>query len=246
MEDIVARRGIGKLLGEGSKRAAAGIGRGADGYAMHVKGLEMVCFEPRSQTNLALGYAVAPVGPRYDICEHDWDFDTRVGWDHTLRLSRTLGILERIPMNHVGPDKVRNFKALHTLWSSADALDLCIFAIAPTRILSMPEMAATLAAVTGWETSDYELMRIGERRLHLMRCYNLREGLSDADDVLPSRFHEEAIVSGPRKGDRIERAAFDRAIRTFYGMMGWDEHGRPLPATLYDFQLEWVLREDRP
>ena len=48
---------------------------------MHVKGLEMVSFEPRSQTNLALGYAVAPIGPRYDICEHDWDFDTTVGWD---------------------------------------------------------------------------------------------------------------------------------------------------------------------
>ena len=47
----------------------------------------MVPFEPRSQTNLALGYAVAPIGPRYDICEHDWDFDTRVGWEHTLDLS---------------------------------------------------------------------------------------------------------------------------------------------------------------
>jgi aldehyde:ferredoxin oxidoreductase len=246
MEDIVARCGIGKLLGEGSKRAAAGIGRGADGYAMHVKGLEMVCFEPRSQTNLALGYAVAPTGPRYDICEHDWDFDTQVGWDHTLHLSRTLGILERIPMNHVGPDKVRNFKALHTLWSSADALDLCIFAIAPTRILSLPEMAAMLAAVTGWETSDYELMRIGARRLHLMRCYNLREGLSDADDVLPARFYEEAIASGPRQGDHLDRDAFHQAIRTFYGMMGWDEHGRPLAATLYDHGLEWVLQENKP
>ncbi len=45
-------------------------------YALHVKGQEMVCFEPRTQTNLAMGYATAPVGPRYDICEHDWDYDT--------------------------------------------------------------------------------------------------------------------------------------------------------------------------
>ncbi len=109
------------------------IGGDAPKWAMHVKGLEIVPFEPRSQTNLALGYAVAPIGPRYDICEHDWDFDTHVGWSHTLNLSRTLGILERIPMNHIGPDKVRNFKALHVLWSAADALDFCIFAIAPTR-----------------------------------------------------------------------------------------------------------------
>ncbi len=60
---------------------------------------------PRSQTNLALGYAVAPIGPRYDICERDWDFDTEVGWEHTLRYSRILGILERIPMDYLGPER---------------------------------------------------------------------------------------------------------------------------------------------
>jgi len=67
---------------------------------MHVKGLEMVPFEPRSQTNLALGYATAPIGPRYDICEHDWDYDTTAGWPHTLDGSRAFGILERIPMEY--------------------------------------------------------------------------------------------------------------------------------------------------
>jgi len=128
-----------------------------------------------TQTNLALGYATAPIGPRYDICEHDWDYDTRVGWEHTLESSRTLGILDRIPMDYLGEDKVRNFKALATLWSAADALDLCIFAIAPTRALTLHDMAELLGAVTGWNTSAYEVMRLGERRLHLMRAYNLRE-----------------------------------------------------------------------
>jgi aldehyde:ferredoxin oxidoreductase len=241
IEQIAHRQGLGDLLAEGTRRVAERIGGDAPKWAMHVKGLEMVPFEPRSQTNLALGYAVAPVGPRYDICEHDWDFDTQVGWSHTLNLSRTLGILERIPMNHIGPDKVRNFKALHILWSAADALDFCIFAIAPTRLLSLEDMAATLAAVTGWETSSHELMRLGERRLHLMRWYNLREGLTAADDRLPDRFYEEPVASGPRQGDVIGRAAFEQAIETFYEMMGWDEMGRPRPATLYDHGLEWVL-----
>ncbi len=102
-------------------------------------------------------------------------------------------------------------------------------------------MAQMLRAVTGWETSDYEIMRIGERRNHLMRCYNLREGLTQADDRLPDRFHDEAIASGPRRGDRLDREAFQRSIRDFYAMMGWDEQGRPLPATLYDHGLEWAM-----
>ena len=244
LEKIAARQGLGDLLAEGTRLAARQLGPEAEACAMQVKGLEMVCFEPRSQTNLALGYAVAPIGPRYDICEHDWDFDTEVGWDHTLQLSRTIGILERIPMGHIGADKVRNFKALFNLWSAADALDFCIFAIAPTRLLSLRQMAEMLHATTGWETSSYEIMRLGERRNHLMRIYNLREGLTAADDRLPDRFYEEPIASGPRQGDCLDREAFQGAVRTFYAMMGWDDDGRPTPATLHDAGLEWVLDQN--
>jgi aldehyde:ferredoxin oxidoreductase len=245
IEDITFRRGLGDILAEGSKRAADTLGGGAPDLAMHAKGLELVPFEPRSQTNLALGYAVAPIGPRYDICEHDWDFDTEVGWDHTLRYSRTLGILERIPMGYMGPEKVRNFKALHTLWSAADALDMCIFAVAPTRILSMPVMAELLRAATGWETSSYELMRYGERRVHLMRWYNLREGLTKADDTLPTRFHTRAIEGGPQAGAVIDRQKFAESVQTFYAMMGWDEEGVPLESTLYDAGLGWLLERQK-
>lgn len=241
IEDIAYRRGFGDTLAEGSRRAAQSVGGDAARYAMEVKGLEMVPFEPRSQTNLALGYAVAPVGPRYDICEHDWDFDTEVGWDHTLRYSRTIGILDRVPMGYLGPEKVRNFKALFTLWSAADALDFCIFAVAPTRILSLRDMATVLHAATGWETSSYEIMRLGLRRAHLMRLYNLREGLRAEEDVLPDRFYDEPIAEGPQAGAVLDRDRFVEAVQTFYAMMGWDSQGVPTDATLLDFDLGWAV-----
>ena len=243
--NISLRKGLGNILAEGTKRASALFGKGSDRYAMQVKGLEIVPFEPRSQTNLALGYAVAPTGPRYDICEHDWDFDTKVGWDHTLTLCRTMGILERIPMNYIGPEKVKIFKQLITIWSAADALDMCIFAIAPTRLLSLPQMAQLVHAVTGWETSDQEIMRIGERRLHLMRWYNQREGITSAEDDLPERFYTESISEGPRKGDLIDKENFRKSIKTFYEMFGWDENAIPLKATLYDHGLEWLIDDSK-
>ena len=241
IERIALRDGAGDLLADGAKRAAERIGGGAERYAMHVKGLEMVPFEPRSQANLATGFAVASIGPRYDICEHDWDYDIEVGWPHAMELSRTLGIYERIPMEHLGIDKVRNYKALNTLWSAADALSFCVFAVAPTRVLSMGQMAELLAAVTGWETSSHEIMRFGERRNHLYRVYNNREGLGPEDDTLPDRFFDEAISEGPKKGQKLDRATFRRVIDTYYQMMGWDAAGVPLPATLYDHHLEWTL-----
>lgn len=238
---IVHREGLGDVLAEGCRRAAAEIGKGAERFAMHVKGLELVPFEPRSQSNLALGYATAPIGPRYDICEHDWDFDVSVGWEHSLEFARTLGILERIPMEHVGVDKVRNYKALNSLWSGADALGFCIFAIAPTRVLSLQTMTDMVAAITGWETSSYEILRWGERRNHLMRVYNNREGLTADDDGLPDRFFDEPIDSGAKQGVKLDRQAFQEAIEAYYEMMGWDERGVPRPATLYDHHLEWTL-----
>ena len=245
VQDIAYRRGFGDLLAEGSCRAAQAIGPDAGRFAHHVKGQEMVCFEPRTQTNLALGYATAPVGPRYEICEHDWDYDTQVGWEHTLENSRTVGILERIPMDYLGAEKVANFKALATLWSAADALDFCIFAIAPTRILSLQNMAEMLAAVTGWNTSAYEIMRFGERRLHLMRVYNLREGIDASADTLPERFFSEPIrMAGARwDGKYLDREQFQNAIRTYYRMMGWNDSGQPHFEILLDHHLEWTVLE---
>ena len=241
IDAITTRKGIGDLFAEGSKRAAEKIGHGAEKFALHVKGIEMVSFEPRTQTNLALGYATAPIGPRYDICEHDWDFDTVSGWEHTLELSRAIGIYERIPMQHSGLDKVRNFKALYTLWSALDALNICVFASAPTRVLSMELLTRLISSITGWKTSDYELMRWGERRNHLMRVYNLREGLTHRDDILPDRFYEKPIDFGRLKGSVFDRKEFASSVKFLYQMNGWDEEGIPLPATLSDHHLEWSL-----
>ena len=238
MERIAHRRGIGDLLAEGVKRAAEHLGGGSEAWAMHVKGLEMVSFEPRTMTNLALGYATAPIGPRYDICEHDWDYDVGAGWDHTLELSRTLGILQRIPMQYVGVDKVRNYKALNTIWSACDALDLCVFASAPTRALSLEMINNLIRGITGWKTSSYEFMRFGDRRNHLMRLYNLREGLGAADDRLPERFHTQRVAKGRLAGTLLDRAAFSAAILSYYRMMGWDDQGVPLKETLVDHHLE--------
>ncbi len=237
-EAIAYRKGIGDTLAEGSARAAEKIGGGAKNYALTVKGNEMTPIEPRSQTNLALGFATAAVGPRYEICEHDWDFDTRVGWAHTLDYCRTLGIRERIPMEYLGEKKVHNYKMLSNLWAASDGLGICLFSTAPTRVLSLENMAELVADITGWETSSYEIMRIGELKQHIFRIYNVREGLSAADDRLPDRFFEEEIDFGMHKGVKLDRIKFEECMKTYYGMMGWNEQGVPRKGILYDFGLE--------
>ncbi len=237
VRDIVFRKGLGDLLAEGCLSAAKQIGHESERFALHVKGIEMVSFEPRTMTNLAIGYATSPIGPRYDICEHDWDFDTISGWDHTLDYSRTLGILDRIPMEELSLQKVRYYKALNNLWSACDALNLCIFASAPTRVWSLEKIAELIHCITGWRTSSYEFIRWGERRNHIMRLYNIREGLTACDDRLPDRFFDEPVRNGRLRGVVLNKTKFQAAIHCYYEMMGWDSNGVPLNATLIDHNL---------
>ncbi|MGB4609630.1 MAG: aldehyde ferredoxin oxidoreductase C-terminal domain-containing protein [Saccharofermentanales bacterium] len=239
---IAKRQGLGDILAEGAALAAEKIGNDSQKFAMTVKGNELVSTECRSQTNLALGYATAAVGPRYDICEHDWDYDTEVGWDHSMNYSRTLGILERIPMYYSGPEKVNDYKVLNNLWSAVDALGMCLFASAPTRVYSLQEMADLFRQVTGFETSSYEIMRLGELKNHLFRLYNYREGFSKKDDKLPDRFFEQEINAGALAGKKLDREQFEYNIVFYYQMMGWDESGCPRRATLYDYGVDWADR----
>jgi aldehyde:ferredoxin oxidoreductase len=71
-----------------------------------------------------------------------------------------------------------------------------------------------------------------------MRLYNLREGLTAADDTLPARFFEEGVQAGRWQGVKLDRAQFHANIRAYYRMMGWDDAGRPLFETLLDHRLE--------
>ena len=241
--DIASRNGVGNLLAEGVKRVSEVLGDKSKKYAMHIKGLEMCVTEPRTQTNLALGYATTPIGARFNICEHDWDYDTQLGWPHTMQGSNTLVILERIPMDHLEPKKVRNYKALSNCWSATDTLCVCIFAAPPTRSMTLEEMATLLGAITGWESSSYEVMAFGERRINLTKIYNIREGVKPEADTLPERFFTDPITVGRWENYSIDKVKFNEMIQTYYAMMGWDVKGVPRYATLLENHLEWVTED---
>lgn len=241
--NIASRSDVGDLLAEGVKRVSEVLGDKSKKYAMHIKGLEMCVTEPRTQTNLALGYATTPIGARYNICEHDWDYDTQLGWPHTMQGSNTLVILERIPMDYLGPKKVRNYKVLSNCWSATDTLCVCIFAAPPTRSMTLEEMATLLSAITGWESSSYEVMAFGERRINLTKIYNIREGIKPEADTLPERFFTDPITVGRWQNYSIDKVKFNEMIQTYYAMMGWDQKGVPTYATLLENHLEWVAEQ---
>ena len=59
---VAKQEGFGKLMGRGVKAMAAEIGRGADRFACHIRGLEPPGHSPRALKVMGLGYAVSTRG----------------------------------------------------------------------------------------------------------------------------------------------------------------------------------------
>jgi len=97
--------------------------------------------------------------------------------------------------------------------------------------------ADVLTAVTGWDTSIAELLRVAERVLTVARLFNIREGLSDADDVLPERFFQPK-TDGALANKHLDRTEFEEAKRFYYTLMGWDVKGVPILEKVEELYIE--------
>jgi aldehyde:ferredoxin oxidoreductase len=84
-----------------------------------------------------------------------------------------------------------------------------------------------------------ELLKIGERVLHLERLINLKLGAGSKDGELPKMFQEVPVPSGPHKG--LKKDNCSNAVRKFYDVMGWNSVGIPKQETLLSFGLERKL-----
>ena len=235
VEKIGKREGFGDLLAEGVKIAAEKIGKGAQKYAMHVKGQPLPMHEPRGKTGLGLAYALSPTGADHIEAPHDPMFESEAG----LKTILPLGIIEPLSSLDLSSRKVRMFSYLQQLFNMFNSIGLCIFTAHPFGPLSLTNLVDYANAVTGWDTSLWELMKVGERHSNMARIFNLREGLTSKDDSLPDRFFKP-LEGGTLKGKKINRRQFQQALKTYYQMMGWDKNGVPLKAKLEELELGWT------
>ena len=236
IEMIGRREGIGDVLAEGVKRAAAKIGKGAEQYAMHVKGQELPMHEPRGKQSLALAYSTSPTGADHMEAPHDVFFDAFNPQGHPLG---ALGLIEPVDALDLSHRKVRAYYYCQLAWSFYNSLGMCDFVGAPLGSLSLEQMVDYVNAVTGWDVSLWELLKVGERANSMSRIFNYREGFTKADDTLPDRIFE-GIGNGALEGVKVERAEFAEALELFYQMSGWDDTGYPTKSKLAELELDWL------
>jgi aldehyde:ferredoxin oxidoreductase len=228
---ICEREGLGDLLAEGPTRAAQEIGEGAEAYVLDVKKQPFPMHECRARHGQALGYALSPTGA--DHIHNMWD--DSLADDPLGEAWQGLGVYEPVPTTELNADKVRAYKAeINWRWFR-NSLGVCFF-----LPWSRDQVIAIVRALTGWETNLYEMLAWGERGVTMARAFNLREGLSRADDVLPPRV-QHPHVSGSLNEAPVDPKVLNRAVTLYYGMMGWDaETGTPSEAKLHELDIGWV------
>jgi aldehyde:ferredoxin oxidoreductase len=90
-----------------------------------------------------------------------------------------------------------------------------------------------LTYITGERFTAGHLQEIGARVFNLERMYNLREGLTGADDTLPDRILHEPTFPGMTSGHPLHLL-----LPRYYALRGWDRHGVPAPRTLRRLQVK--------
>ena len=239
IKEIGYRRGLGDILAEGVRKAAERIGRGAEKFAFHVKGQESPLHDARGRPTMALSYALSPTGADHNQALPDSRYQQE---GEFLDLLAPLGILAPVDPRSLGGEKVRSFSILQRVWHLYNSLGLCIFAGVPfyTGALPFSRLVETVEAITGWDTSLWELMRVGERNNVMARMFNIREGIGPDEDRLFRRMHDP-LTAGLFKGKCVDQTALRNAINLYYEMNGWDERGKPTRGKLVDLGLEWLL-----
>ena len=241
VEQIAHREGLGDLLAEGAARAAGRIGDEAKELAVVVKGHDLPAHMPEVKRSLALIYAVNPFGADHQSSEHDPSYEG--DFEYYAERMAALDLLEPQPENSLGPEKIRYAVYTQRFYSLMDSVNVCQFVYGPAWQLYGPnQLVEMVRAVTGWDVSLWELMKVGERRLNMMRAFNAREGFTRAHDVLPPKLSRPR-EGGPSDGMSVDPAELEQAKDTYYAMCGWDAQGNPTRAKLEELSLGWVAEE---
>ncbi|MFC1787252.1 aldehyde ferredoxin oxidoreductase family protein [Halobacteriota archaeon] len=229
MNKLAKREGFGELLADGVKAAAEKIGKGAEKYAMHVHGQEIPMHDPRLNPSFATTYVTDPTPARHTK-----------GGAGTFELGLSSNPLKDVKLSRVKRFQYKGKGDVHATLSklhiTLDSLGMCQFL---GYFGSFP-IIDVMEAVTGWDFSTEELMKIGDRIQALRQLFNVREGIVPSDFKLPDRIRGvPPLPAGPSAGITID---LDSMVEDFYKAMDWSlEDGRPSEEKLKNLGLKEML-----
>ena len=245
LDDIAHRRGLGDELADGVKRLSEKYGGGD--FAMHVKGLELPAYDPRGCYGQGLEYAttnrggchvqgatmyleatgplsVDPLSTRAkpELVTLQQNLVAAVS-SSVFCVFSTYALIPALAFS-LEPQGFGYKAVTGALLRAGPLLRIMLRNKAPVAVMFYEKFLTT---IFGRKVTMGDFAEIGERVFNLERVYNLREGLTAADDTLPRRMLEEPTFSDQKRG-----VPLGEMLPRYYKVRGWDERGVPKPATL--------------
>ncbi len=219
IKKIAYREGLGEYLARGVKRAAAAFGPLAQEFAVESKGLEFAYHDPRAFTSMAVIYATGNRGACH--LEGLTYFNENRAFPASL-----IGLQDEFDP-HGTADKALLARTMQDFMVTFNALGLCKFLIRGHIVAA--NIAEWVAAVTGWDFTEKEMLEAGERIFNLKRKINVKLGISRKNDTLPPRLLVHDRQDGAAAGSLPH---LGKMLFEYYNLRGWSLEGIPLPETL--------------
>lgn len=228
---ISKREDIGDLLAEGSRNVANKLGKDSIKFAMQVKGLELPAYDSRAAKITGLAYVTANRGG----CHITAFIEGPAFFSMPFMIAENAIIGDPLKENIEDVKVVKEFEDSLGMF---DIIGGCKFM---GMVLTAEDWASLMHKLMGYEFSATDFRKAGERLYNLARVYNIREGLTRADDTLPARLTEDPLPEGPAQGQVVN---LELLLDAYYDERGWDKiTGKPTQEKLKELGLEWVIKE---
>ena len=216
------RKGFGDILADGVKVAAKKIGKGAERYAVHTKGMEPPAYDVRGMKGHGLAYMTSTRGACHlragfyapELVGKFWKWE---GIDRFSTVNKGFMV-----------SQTENFMCVY------DSVGLCKFSRGFFLIAKLPEV---IEAITGLKFTEEDLLKIGERIHNMKGNFNAREGVTRKDWLLPPRILEDPIPDGPSKGSKISVDEMNLMLDDYMKARGWTKDGVPTPEKLKELDI---------
>jgi aldehyde:ferredoxin oxidoreductase len=223
LEMIARREGLGDILADGVKRAAEKIGRDAERYAVHVKGMEPPAYDVRGIKGMALAFMTSTRGACHlRTCAYALELTGKF-WKFKD--------VDRFSSDGKGAE-IMDMEDLVVLY---DALGVCKFS---RGYFLASGFIDVLKAVTGVDITEEELLKTGERINNLKQLFNLREGMIRDDYALPEKITSVPIPEGVSEGHLVTLDEMDKMLEDYFRARGWGMNSVPTREKLNELGIE--------
>ena len=230
LEQMSRAEGFGKVLADGSQKAAERIGKGAQEYVMAVQGEEVAMHDPRCWPSLGVSYKMDATPGRHTqgggwFAESDW-------CPHDLPM-------DPIENKYEYSGKGQTSRVVSAITHCVNSGGLCLFA---SVIFRGDHFTSFFNSVMGTDYTLADLLEIGDRIATLRIAFNLREGMRNVDFKVPGRIlGDPPLKKGPTAKVTVDN---ETQVRDYLAAMGWDpQTGVPTRQCLERLGLDFVAEE---